>query len=100
MKRIKMGIIALAAITGIGGAFAFSPKPLRADSMVYYGFRDSNGDGKWTLTPPSGASCQEGNSIACTITSTSDQTTVLGLTNAFPAQYSVLHSSDNQIYRP
>ncbi|RKR80559.1 hypothetical protein BDD43_0680 [Mucilaginibacter gracilis] len=97
MKKISMGLMAIAGIIGIGGAFAF--KPAKQVGTTYYGYMDSSGNGKWSLSRPSGASCQSGLSIACTITSTTPQATVLGLTNAFPAQNTIVNGSGS-VYQP
>lgn len=87
MKRIKMGILALAAITGIGGAFAFN-HPQKPAGTVYYSYlsgthvmwETNRGDLSCTTDPAH-------SQFACTITSTSSGVT--SLQDAYPAQKTV-----------
>jgi uncharacterized protein YxeA len=83
MKKIKMGLFALAAFAGIGGAFAFTHKP-HYSGTIYYAHKDTDGHVRWK-TSQSG-SCSPYSALACTITSTSN---VSGVVDAFPAQYSL-----------
>jgi len=78
-----MGLIALATIAGIGGAFAFN-HPAKQSGTTYYAHKDSDGHVRW-YTSVSGI-CSSYSSLACTITSTSN---VSGVKEAFPAQYSL-----------
>jgi len=97
-----MGFMALATIASVGGALAFN-HPHKVVGITYYGYRDaSTGDNRWALTPPSETNCSadfSAHKIACTITSTTDQATVLATTNAFPANYTIQNASANEIYR-
>jgi len=97
MKKIRMGLMAFAAVTGIGSAFAFNAPKKQIGTTYYASLSGSNQ--VWSLTPPSGKSCQSGNTVACTITSTSPQADVLATQNDFPDNYTVQHASDNKIYR-
>lgn len=51
MKRIKMGLMALAAVSSIGSAFAFSPAA-RPNATTYYSIKTSAGHFRWTATEP------------------------------------------------
>lgn len=86
MKKIKMGLIALATLAGIGGAFAFN-HPTKQSGTIYYAHKDSDGHVRW-YTSPTGR-CSAYSSLACTITSTSN---VSGVQDAFPSQYSLAGS--------
>lgn len=72
MKRIKMGIMALAAITGIGGAFAFN-YPHKAAGTLYYG-QGTASSFRWVAVQPSTSCVDKSADGACTITSTYDVT--------------------------
>jgi hypothetical protein len=97
MKKIRMGLLALAAISGIGGAFAFN-HPAKRFGQMYYSYVDPlSGDQKWSTSVPAG-SCRSGNTVACTITSTSPQADVLSKSNGFPANYTVQGDSAGKIY--
>ena len=86
MKKIKMGLIALATIAGIGGAFAFNHHA-RPSGTIYYAHKDSDRHVRWYTT--SSGRCSSYSSLACTITSTSS---VSGVVDAFPSQYSLAGS--------
>jgi hypothetical protein len=91
MKKIRMSLMALAAIAGLGSAFAITPKHHTA-GVTYYGYKDSNGDARWATTPPARTSCaSDDKALACTITSTSANVT--SLVNAFPAQTSIVNGA-------
>ena len=85
MKTIRMGLLALAAITGIGGAFASSHKK-PVGGTTYYAKRNGS-EINWVTSKPS-SPCGGTSEVACTITSTS--TNVTSLNNQFPAQYTVV----------
>lgn len=78
-----MGFVALAALAGIGNAYAFNHhKPAGA---TYFGYKDSSGNARWELSPQPRTSCaSDPAGIACTITSTASQSVVLGTVNALP----------------
>lgn len=68
MKKVKMGLMAIVAITGIGAGFAFSPKTPK-DATTYYAVK-SGSSFVWQTTDPSlqGLSCQPTQiSVLCTI---------------------------------
>jgi hypothetical protein len=100
MKHVKIGLYALASIIGVSGVFAFTQKPHTAGGTIYYGYLNSI-DNKvhWTLNEPIDLFCQPGRTLACTITSTTAQSTVLNTVDAFPAQHTVLNSSSGNIYQ-
>jgi hypothetical protein len=98
MIGFKTGLMTLATIASIGGAFAFN-RPHKQVGTTYYGYLDGSNNARWALMPPDRTSCQTGSSIACTITSTTNQATVLNTVNAFPANYTVLNASEGKIYK-
>jgi len=49
MKKIRMGLMAIVALSGVGSAFAFSPKP---NSVNYYARQVSGSSFRWTTTTP------------------------------------------------
>jgi hypothetical protein len=82
MKKVRMGFIALAALAGIGNAFAFNHH--KTSGATYYGVK-SGSNFVWETSRPHGESCQsETNAIACTITSTASPAVVLATQNALP----------------
>lgn len=85
MKKIKVGLFALATLAGIGGAFATTHK-VHQFGTIYYAGLDPDGHVRWKTSPPSGKACLPYSSLACTITSTSN---VNGVQDAFPAQHSL-----------
>jgi hypothetical protein len=90
MKKIRMGFIALAALTGLGGAFAFTPKH-HAVGAIYYGYKDANGNARWTVNQPTDNCLSDPKGLACTITSTSSGVT--SLVNQFPAQHTIVNGA-------
>jgi hypothetical protein len=69
MKKIKMAVMAIAAISSVGSAFAFSSAPKRA-ATTYYAIPNPNGEGfVWTTLQPSPneATCQPAATGVCTI---------------------------------
>ncbi|MDP9077778.1 MAG: hypothetical protein M3O71_10175 [Bacteroidota bacterium] len=84
MRKIKMGLMAMAAITGIGSAFAFN-HPHKVAGATYYGYRINSTTVGWATSPPQFTNCQsDSQALACTITSTAPQATVLATTNEYP----------------
>lgn len=92
MKKIKMGMIALAALTGIGSAFAFGHHGKRSGSF-YYAKSNSSGFQWVTSRPAAPLSCKPGGSAACTITSTYD-VTGSQYDNELPSGATVISGSD------
>jgi hypothetical protein len=83
MKKIRMGFIALAALAGIGNAYAFNHH--KAAGTTYFGYKDASGNARWELAPQAHTSCNtDAVGIACTITSTASQSVVLATENALP----------------
>ncbi|WP_143822146.1 hypothetical protein [Mucilaginibacter pedocola] len=90
MKKIRMGLLALAAIAGAGSAFAINhPKP--RVGALYYAKLIAPGQSVWTTTQPD-ADCTRTSALACTITSTSSGVTSLPA-NTFPAQKTIVHGN-------
>jgi hypothetical protein len=87
MKKIRMGLMAMAAITGVGSALAFNA-PKKVFGATYYAYIDGSGTQRWSSSVPVG-SCGASSSVACTITSTTAPATVLATTNGFPANHTV-----------
>ena len=85
MKKIRMGLMALAALSGVGGALAFTPKNA---GTVYYGYKDASGNARWSASQPASDCQPDAKGLACTITSTSSNVT--SLQNQFPAQHTVI----------
>lgn len=90
-----MGLIALAAISGMSSAFAFNA-PKHTVGTRYYGYKDAAGNARWTATTLTNDCSADPKAKACTITSTSSNVTTLA--NAFPAQYSILNGSAGQMH--
>ncbi|WPU95647.1 hypothetical protein SNE25_08960 [Mucilaginibacter sabulilitoris] len=69
MKKIRMGLMAIAALTGLGSAFAQSPKPL---ATTYYARQTAGNGFHWTKTVPnpSTAQCLTVTSRVCQISTT------------------------------
>jgi hypothetical protein len=88
MKKIRMGLMAIAALSGVGSAFAFSPKPL---ATTYYA-RQTLGNGfHWTKTVPnpSTAQCLTETDRVCVIS-----TNVAPTDNQIPAG----HTPTDKVY--
>lgn len=88
MKKIRMGLIAFAAIAGIGGAYATSHKAPRHSGTLYYAQKINSTQSVWRDVKPSNL-CASTSDLACTITSTSSNVTSLA-PNTFPAQYTIV----------
>ncbi|WP_345955211.1 hypothetical protein [Mucilaginibacter sp. PAMB04168] len=89
MKKIRMGFIALAAIAGVGGAYATSHKT-RLTGTVYYSQKINSTQSVWRAVQP-GTACQP-SALDCTITSTSANVTSLP-PNTYPAQFTVVNNA-------
>lgn len=90
MKKFRMALVAFAAITGIGGAFATSHKNHLRGGTFYYSQKINATQSVWKAVQPS-TPCQA-SSLDCTITSTSSNVTSLA-PDTFPAQYSTVNNS-------
>ncbi len=67
MKKVKMGLMAFAALTGIGSALAFSPKTTK-NLTTYYALK-SGSSFVWVTSPPAHKSCSNtAINVTCTIT--------------------------------
>jgi len=96
MKKIRMGFIALAAVAGIGNAFAFNHH--KTAGATYFGVK-SGSNFTWSTSRPHGVTCQaESGAIACTITSTAPQATVLATQNALPPNSNIKNGSAGDVY--
>lgn len=104
MKKIRLGLMAFAALTGVGSAFAFNhPAKHRRASKTYYAYIDntvSPSVQRWTEIQPSldDFTCLP-SSVACTITSTTDEATVLSTTNGYPVDHQAQNGSENHVYQ-
>ena len=87
MKRIRMGLLALTAVTGIGSAFALNHKAPKAGTL-YYAQKINATQSVWVRTMPTNA-CSQDSALECTITSTSADVTSLP-PDTYPAQFSSL----------
>jgi hypothetical protein len=65
MKRIKMAVMALAAMSSIGSAFAFSPAA-KKNATTYYAVKSGNSF-FWTAVKPQ-LNCLAADKGICTIT--------------------------------
>lgn len=83
-----MGLMAIAAIAGVGGAYATSHKAPRRAGAVYYAQKINATQSVWRAALP-GKPCGPTSALACTITSTSTNVTSLP-PDTYPAQFSVL----------
>jgi hypothetical protein len=93
MHKIRMGLIALAAVSGIGSAFAFNHHA-KHSGVTYYA--KSNGSGfQWvTSRPGAPMSCKPGGDAACTITSTYN-VTGSQYDNELPAGATIVNSANH-----
>jgi hypothetical protein len=92
MKRVKMAIMALSAITSIGSAFAFSPAT-KHNATTYYALKTGQKTFRWTTQQPNALSCQSTVATAvCTIA-----TTTPPQDNKVPAAHA--SEIDNTVYR-
>jgi len=89
MKKIRMGLMAIAALSGVGSAFAFSPKP---NAVTYYARQTSGSNFHWTQTAPNPdtAACLPQSNEICQIS-----TNVAPTDNVVPAG----HTPTNQVYK-
>lgn len=88
MKKIRMGLIAFAAIAGVGGAYATSHKTHFHAGTLYYAQKINSTQSVWREVKP-GNPCASTSDLACTITSTSSNVTSLP-PNTFPSQFTVV----------
>lgn len=96
MKRIKMGIIALATIVGIGGAFAFNQPPKRTGTLYFGVGTPSNF--QWFRSPSGDCGGSNIQNAACTITSTYDVTGP-AFANQLPAGANIQNASGGKLYQ-
>jgi len=66
MKKLKMGFMALAALTSIGGAFAFTPKTHKND-ITYYAQKNGSSF-VWVTSKPSSHCLSTTLAATCSIT--------------------------------
>lgn len=86
MKKIRIGLMALAALTGISGAFAFSPK---ANLTTYYAQVTGPGTFHWSTTKPDTICSPDGSVVvACTIVTNTAPTD-----NILPAGHTDTHDA-------
>jgi len=85
MKRIRMGLLALTAVTGISSAFALNHKAPKAGTL-YYALKINATQSVWVSTKPANL-CNQNSALECTITSTSADVTSLP-PDTYPAQFS------------
>ncbi|WP_158826965.1 DUF6520 family protein [Mucilaginibacter lacusdianchii] len=89
MKTVKLAMMALAALSSIGTAFAFSPAA-KKNATTYYAVK-SNGSFVWQPQQPSRLSClPTATSAICTIT-----TANAPVNGQIPAG----HASTMQVYK-
>jgi uncharacterized protein YceK len=96
MKKLKIGLMAMVSITGIGSAFAFNA-PKHQAGTTYYAIQTSGTHARWTAVQPSGpgVACNVPTSkLNCTITSTSSGVTSLP-DDTYPAQFSKTNPSQD-----
>jgi hypothetical protein len=102
MKRIKFGILALASITGLSAAFAFTPA--KSFAPLVYAIKLADGTYSYTSVDPSplAFSCTT-STEACTITTTIPVSTLnANFKNTFPAESSspyVNYITPNRVHR-
>jgi hypothetical protein len=90
MNKIKLGLMAMMAVTGIGSSFALNHHKALTGTK-YYAQSIGTGQAKWVAVQPT-TDCDVPSSLACTITSTSSGVTSLPA-NTFPAQFTILNGS-------
>jgi len=73
MKKVKMAVMALAAVSSIGSAFAFSPAA-KTNATTYYAVKQGSSF-VWTSTQPRSLSCKATtmDAVCSIITSTPPQ---------------------------
>lgn len=99
MKRIKIGLLALAAVVGVGTAVAVNAKA-KLVGITYYGVLGTDNKVRWTkVKPPVSKQCLPFNRLACTITSTSPEAAVLSAVDVFPPQYRILNNTQQKVYQ-
>ncbi|UOE47849.1 hypothetical protein MTO98_25905 [Mucilaginibacter sp. SMC90] len=95
MKKIRMAMMALAAVSGIGSAYAFNT-PKKHFGTPYYGRIYSTGHFRWFTSAPAGCNTTALPNAACTITSTYDVTGA-AYQDKLPAGANVQNDSDGQL---
>ncbi|AYL94213.1 hypothetical protein HYN43_002400 [Mucilaginibacter celer] len=73
MKKIRIGLMAIAALSGMGSAYAIN-HPKKTQGLLYYGRITSAGHFDWFTSAPPGCNATTTPNAACTITSTYDVT--------------------------
>lgn len=96
MNKIKLGLLALISIAGVGAAFASSHKARFA--KTYYGVLTAPGKVKWVTVLPANKICDDYTAFACVITSAVATATVKALTNAFPLTHRTV-SNPGKVYQ-
>lgn len=94
MKRIKMALMALAAVSSVGGAFASSPVAHR-DAQTYYAVRTGANQFHWTTNDPEAANPL----ITCKDTVSQDVCRIL--TDNAPSDNSIPsgHTANGSVYK-
>jgi hypothetical protein len=89
MKKIRMAMMAVAALSGVGSAFALSPK---SNATTYYARQTTGSNFHWTQTVPnpSTATCSPQSNEICQIS-----TNVAPTDNLVPAG----HTPTNFVYK-
>jgi hypothetical protein len=89
MKKMRMALMAVAALSGVGSAFAFSPKP---NATTYYARQTTGSNFHWTQTVPNPntATCSAQANEICQIS-----TNVAPTDNLVPAG----HTPTGQVFK-
>jgi len=91
MKNVKFAIMAVAALTGVAGAFAFSPKTSKT-ATTYYAVQ-SGSSFIWTTNDPSTPS------VSCKDTLISAICTIVTDNQPSPGVVPAGHTSTRQLYK-
>lgn len=90
MKKVKMGLMALAALGSIGSAFAFNHAG-KKNLTTYYAVKSGTSSFIWQTSPPARLTCQStALAVACTIVTANPP-----VNGQMPAGQTVT----NQVYR-
>ena len=95
MKKIRMGLMALAAISGVSSAFAFN-HPKKHFGTLYYAKIVSPGHFQWFTSAPGTCGDSTLPNVACTITSTTNVTGA-AFQDQLPAGANVQNDSEGGI---
>jgi hypothetical protein len=89
MKKVRMGLMALAAICSISVAFAFSPKANKTLN-TYYAVSTGSTSWTWVDTPPDHKKCSDfsTNQVSCSAEASS-----LPADNTMPAGQPIDHQA-------